>query len=61
MKYVDVDGKVRMLIAEKHPFMGVENYFTDSLLYQEPFEAAEDPSPEDSDLSSLSDDLPIIR
>ena len=32
MKYVCKDEKVRTLIAERHPFKGVENYFTDSLL-----------------------------
>jgi len=30
MKYTDEDGEVRTLIAEKHPFKGVEIYFTDS-------------------------------
>jgi len=34
MKYAD-KGEKRMLIAEKHPFKGVENYFMDSLLYQD--------------------------
>jgi len=29
MKYVDEEEKVRMLIAERHPFNGVENYFRD--------------------------------
>jgi len=33
MKYVDEWGRVRTLIAEKHPFKEVENYFTVSLLY----------------------------
>ena len=33
MKYVDEDENVRTLIAERHLFKGVENYFTDSLLY----------------------------
>jgi len=32
MKYVDEWGTMRTLIAEKHPFKGVENYFTNSLL-----------------------------
>ena len=48
MKYTD-EGVVRMLIAEKHPFKRVKNYFTDSLLYQDPLETAKDPSPEDPD------------
>jgi len=38
MKYIDDDGKLRMLIAEKHLFKGVENYFIDSLLYQDSLE-----------------------
>ena len=33
MKYIDGSEKVRTLIAKRHPFKGVENYFTDSLLY----------------------------
>jgi len=33
MKYIDDDEKVWTLVAERHPFKGVENYFTDSLLY----------------------------
>src|SRR5204862_2566945 len=35
MKYVDAQGKVHTLVAEQRPFKGVENYFTDALLYQE--------------------------
>src|SRR4051812_39231950 len=38
MKYVDAQGHVRTLIAEQHPFKGVENYFTDALLYQDAHE-----------------------
>src|SRR3954466_11402513 len=38
MKYVDARGQVRTLVAEKHHFKGVENYFTDALLYQEAHE-----------------------
>ena len=34
MKYIDESGKVRTLIVERHLFKGVENYFTDFLLYQ---------------------------
>src|SRR4051812_11648834 len=34
MKYVDPQGQVRTLVAEQHPFKGVETHFTDSL-YQE--------------------------
>jgi len=32
MKYIDGDEKFRTLIAESHPFKGVENYFINSLL-----------------------------
>src|SRR4051812_32313095 len=38
MKYVDAQGQVRTLVAEQRPFKGVENYFTDVLLYQEAHE-----------------------
>ena len=40
MKYVDEDGKVQTLIAKSHQFKGVENYFTDSLLYQDSLDTA---------------------
>ena len=33
LKYVDTDNKVRTVVANKQPFKGFENYFTDSLLY----------------------------
>ena len=35
MKYVGEDEKVRTLIAKRYSFKGVENYFTDFLLYQD--------------------------
>src|SRR4051812_3842839 len=38
MKYMNDQGQVRTLVAEQRPFKGVENYFTDSLLYQEAHE-----------------------
>src|SRR3954466_7604179 len=38
MKYVDAQGQVHTLVAEQRPFKGVENYFTDTLLYQEAHE-----------------------
>src|SRR5436189_5921138 len=38
MKYVDDQGQVCTLVAEQRPFKGVENYFTDALLYQETHE-----------------------
>jgi len=52
MKYVDEEGKVRTFIAERHPFMGVENYFTDSLLYQDSFEVNEQPHPEEPEVDT---------
>ena len=55
MKYVDENEKVRMLIAERHPFKGVENYFTDSLLCQDSLEADENPQPEESDYGNEAD------
>ena len=58
MKYADEEGEIRMLIAEKHPFKGMENYFTDFLLYQDPLEAAEDLSLEDSDSGNESNTKP---
>jgi len=49
MKYVDEDGKLRTLIAKRHPFKGIENYFTNSLLYQDSLEIDENPHPEEYD------------
>lgn len=34
MKYVIEQGKVWLLVANWHPFKGVENYFTEFVLYQ---------------------------
>ena len=61
MKYVNGDEKVRMLIAERHPFKRVENYFTDSLLYQGSLEANENPQPEELDSSNDADVGPEIE
>ena len=55
MKYVDEDEKVRILIAERHPFKGVENYFTDSLLYQDSLETDENPHPKEPDSGNEAD------
>ena len=60
MKYVDEDDKVRTLIAKRHPFKGVENYFTDSLLYQDFLEADEDSQLEEPD-SGTADVEPEIE
>jgi len=40
---------VRTLIAERHMFKGVENYFPDSLLYQDSLEVDENPHSEEHD------------
>jgi len=58
MKYIDGDGKVRTLIAERHPFKGVENYFTDSLLYQDSLETDENPQSEEPDSGNEADTEP---
>ena len=52
MKYIGEDGKVRTLIAGRHTFKGVENYFIDSLFYQDSLEADENPHPENSTLAT---------
>ena len=44
-----------MLITERHPFKGVENYFTDSLLYQDSPETNENPQPEELDSNNEAD------
>jgi len=54
MKYANKE--VRMLIAEKH--QGVNNYFTDSLLYQDSLETANNLSPEVPDYDNEADAEP---
>ena len=61
MKYVDGDEKVQTLIAERHPFKGVENYFTDSLLYQDSLKADENPQPEEPDFGNEADVEPEVE
>jgi len=58
MKYVDGDGKVRTLIAERHSFKGVENY---SLLYQDSLETDENPQPEKLDSGNEVDVKPMTE
>jgi len=58
MKYIGEDKKARMLIAERHPFKRVKNYFTDSLLYQDSLEVDENPHPEELDSGSEADTEP---
>lgn len=33
MKYINQEGEVQMLVADKQLFKGVKNYYTDVLLY----------------------------
>ena len=47
-----------MVFAEKQPFKGVENYFTDALLYQEANEVAKEPLLEDDDSDNEVDSEP---
>lgn len=47
MKYVNQDGDVRTLVVDKQPFKGVENYYTDALLYTDSCKA--DPRPKELD------------
>jgi len=58
MKYIDGSEKVRTLIAERHPFKGVESYFIDSLLYQDSLEINENPQPEEPDSGNEADTEP---
>jgi len=44
-----------MLIAERHLFKGVENYFTDSLLYQDSLKMNENPQLEEPDSDNEAD------
>lgn len=42
MKYVNKHGEVQTLIANRHPIKGVENYFTNTLLYQDQLKAGQE-------------------
>jgi len=46
---------VRSLIAERHPFKRVENYFTDFLLYQDSLETDENLQPEEPESGNEAD------
>jgi len=50
-----------MLIAKRHSFKGVENYFTDSLLYQNSLETSENPQPEEPDSGNEADSEPEVE
>lgn len=41
MKYVDEQRNVKTMVAEKKHFKGVENYFTNALLYANALQAVE--------------------
>ena len=58
MKYIDGSRKVRTLIAKRHLFEGVENYFTNSLLYQDSLETNKNPQPEEPDSGNEADTEP---
>ena len=58
MKYIGEDEKLRTLITERHPFKLVENYFTDSLFYQDSLETDENPHPEEPDSGNEADTEP---
>jgi len=49
------------LIAERHPLKGVENYFTDFLLYQNSLEMDENPQPEEPDYGNEADIEPEVE
>jgi len=54
-KYLKVDATVRTVFAEKQPFKGVKNYFTDALLYQEIDKASKEPLPDNDDSGNEAD------
>lgn len=61
-KYVDDrDCTVKTVFADTHPFKGVENYFTDSLLYEDSHQAAGETTPEgpgDGNEADVEDNSP---
>jgi len=58
MEYAYEHERVMTLIAKRHPFKGIKNYFTDSLLYQDFLETDENLQPEESDSSNEVDTEP---
>ena len=61
MKYIDGSGKVRTLIAKRYSFKGVENNFTDSLLYRDYLEMNENTQPEEPDFGNEADTEPEVE
>lgn len=53
MIYINEQGEVLVLIADQHPFKEVENYFTNSLLYQNQLEAGPKLEVFDSDMRPM--------
>ena len=49
------------MIVERHSFKGVENYFTNFLLYQDSLEMNENPQPEESDSGNEADTEPEVE
>ena len=49
------NATVRTVFAEKQPFKGVENYFTDAFIYQEANKVVKEPLLEDDDSSNEAD------
>lgn len=55
MKYADEEGEIITLITKKQPFKGVENYFTNSLIYRYSLETTENPPLEDRNSNNEAD------
>jgi len=52
---VEDDATVRTVFAEKQPFKGMKNYFTDALLYQEIGKTSKEPLPDNDDSGNEAD------
>lgn len=48
-------GRSMDIDHQRHPFKGVENYFTDFLLYQDPLEADSQPEEPDSGIEVVTE------
>lgn len=60
MKYFGKHGGVRTLVVEKQPFKGVENYFTDVMLYGDVHETSEELARENYDNNNELDSEPEL-
>jgi len=58
LQVCDDNATVRTVFAEKQPFKGVENYFTDALLYQKANKVAKESLLEDHDSGNEADSEP---